>query len=167
MIYKTIFLSALLVPTIIAHNNAGLVEIQKLKSEQAQKEMELSRIGAEIEEKEALIDLMMAKVRETAARVFESLNEQEQKEFHQELNAFMVRTNKALAVPDVKNFLMTEFFNDMGKHSDEIERIKSLLIRKIIEREILKRLVKRYEENLQIAAQMDLDLAELEASASV
>lgn len=163
MIYKNIFLSAFLVPVAIANSGANVeIKIQKLREDLIPKELDLSKIGKEIEQQEELIASMMVKVKEAMSRVLESLDEQQQKDFQQEINAFLERTNNALAIPNVKNFLIHELFSDTTINSDDIERIKSLLIRRIIEKEILKRLVRRYEEHLQVAAKIDLELTALE-----
>ena len=65
MIYKSIFLSALLAPVAIANSNANVeIQIQKMRADLTNRELELSRIGKEIEAQEELIASMMSKVRE-------------------------------------------------------------------------------------------------------
>lgn len=77
MIYKTIFLSALLVPAI-TYGDID-TDILQLKEIIFQKELALSKIANEIEKQEELIESMISKTIETAAKVYRSLGSEEEK----------------------------------------------------------------------------------------
>ncbi|HEX2977885.1 MAG TPA: hypothetical protein VHO47_02085 [Candidatus Babeliales bacterium] len=161
MIYKTIFLSALLVPAI-TYGDID-TDILQLKEIIFQKELALSKIANEIEKQEELIESMISKTIETAAKVYRSLgSEEEKKELCKKLDEIEKKCEKILEVRNVKKFLMDELFNDMTDQADRIERIKSLLIRRVIEKEILKKMIRDYAQPFEELVNMHLELVELE-----
>jgi hypothetical protein len=159
MIYRSIFLSALLVPVAIAHSNTNIeIQREKLQEELFQKELALSKIGKEIDAQEKLLDIMWNDLLTALSNTFESLNEQEKKMVKEKLKSFEDRFEIALSGANLDNFLVNEFFNDTTSNNEQIERVKSLMVRRVIEQEILKHLVENYENNLQIVAELHLAL---------
>ncbi len=76
----------------------------------------------------------------------------------EKLKSFEDRFEIALSGANLDNFLVNEFFNDTTSNNEQIERVKSLMVRRVIEQEILKHLVENYENNLQIVAELHLAL---------
>ncbi len=67
-------------PVAIAHSNANIeIQRKKLQEELFQKELELSKIGKEIDAQEKLLDIMWNDLLTALSNTFDSLNEQEKK----------------------------------------------------------------------------------------
>lgn len=159
MNYINIFLSVLLAPCALTYCSNTEMQIQQLKEELYKKELELSRLGKEIEEQEKLIEAMFDKLIDLHSQIQNSLNQNEKNEFLAELNAFQKRFDDAIDNLQIKNFLLTEFFIDKDI---KIERVKSIMIRSSIERELLKELIRNYEAKLQELAQLFSKLSKFE-----
>jgi hypothetical protein len=162
MNYKNIFLSFLLATFSITRCNNTEIQIKQLKEDLYKKELELSRLGKEIEEQEQLLESMFDKAANIMAHELHSLTEHEKKEFKGRIALFAKNVDHILTNTKVTNFLMNEFFSNEKADNIKPHRIKSLMIRFIVEKQILKRLFQRFENCLQQVVQLDAELNELE-----
>lgn len=163
MMYKNILLTVLLVPFVIASNSDIDARIQELKNARDEKSLELSNISKTIAEKESLIEAIESKGRIIYSKISDKLNEQEAKEFKNELNTFEDNLGQALAKKnDIQPLLMKVFINGHKDTEDELESIKSLVIRHRVEYILLKKLFKHYEKCLQELIKIDHELDNLQ-----
>jgi hypothetical protein len=161
MNYKNILLSTLLAPCALTYCNNTEIQIQRLEDDLIKKELELSKLGKEIEEQEQLIETMFDKIINIMTQELNGLNEHDKKEFRGSIILFGKRFDHATDNLEITNFLINEFFNDEKPQSIKIQRIKSMLIRSSIEKKLLKRLIQTYEAGLQQLAQLDFALCEI------
>lgn len=161
--YKTIFLGLVLIPFIGVHaSSSSEVSAEQLRNDLFEKNLELSTLSKEIEAREELIELMMWKAISAMKELVKSWTDEEKNEFLKELSAFQERYNQAFTTAKIKSYLVSEMLNDEGESNDAFERIKSLLVRRLVEKDILKHLLKRYEAQLQASAELQFQLTEIE-----
>jgi hypothetical protein len=161
MTHKSIFLSLLLIPFIIVCNSAIDKRVQALKDDVFARGIKLSRMSSEIIEKQDLLEEIMLKCGNIIAIACKSLDKPEERKFRNEIAFFGGRLDTALAAHDIKGFLTDEFFN-IAKTSDVLTRIKALLIKHFIEMELLRELVRRYEEYLQETLNINKEIIKLQ-----
>lgn len=133
-------------------------DISQLREELLKKQLELSDLGLQIEQREIMFDQMTKE----STSLFDSLTEQRRNEIMDQVAAFIERFNDASVKGEIKSFLMHEFCNDAMENWDTLARAKSLLIRRLVEREILKQLLYRYAEQLEVITTMNLELLNYE-----
>lgn len=163
MTYKNIFLGALLVPFAIFSNSDIDAHIQELKRAQHEKELKLSEIGKIILEKEEMIDSIRSKSISVYSLICALLNDQEKKEFMEEVEIFEEDLDKAfIAKEDLKQLFEQEFINRGKSNEDQIARVKSSIIRYKMEYNFLKGLFKNYEKCLEELIKINIELDSLQ-----
>ena len=170
MNYKTIFLTMLFVPIAAMGRNTVDTRIQRMEENIFQKQLELSKLGALITEKDKLlysfkseshdvfrliIDKRMRALRqkndgnalpqEEEARLYKSKRELDI--FY--TNALMTYKN----TKSIEGILVNGLFEE-----DEFQSLKFYAIRYTIEQAILKSLVKKYEIHIQQLIALELNL---------
>ena len=150
-------------PAITSTNNDVGLQREQLSVDLLKKELEISKIGKEIEEQEKILESMYINCVEVIANIFKKLNECERKKFTEKLSHYEESFHAAFFSTNIKNFLLAQIFNQTTDHP-MAERVKSLLTRRFVEREILRSLMLKYENALQEMSEINAKLVELNKS---
>ncbi len=161
MPYRNMFLSALLVPCVLMGSENVETQIRELKRNMLELARELSKMSDDIIQQQELADNIMAEAQDISIEACKSLNEQDKEIFINEIVGFGRRLDSTIASGDVKGFFIKEFFNDK-KNKNEFIRIKFLMIKRFIEYEILKELVRSYEYLIQRVIEIDREIMKLQ-----
>lgn len=165
MNYKNILLSTLLAPCALTYCNNTEIQIQQLEDDLIKKELELSKLGKEIEAQERLIECMFDNMVNAMARIQSSLkNEEEKKEFSETIINFENSFDNAMLNRNIQNFIINELFCMQTDYQITTRRIKSLIIRYDIELKLLKRLFLNYEKLLQELLILNSELDEMKTN---
>lgn len=155
---NTIFLRALLVPFTIASINETNTSVEGLKKHLEEKAVELSNLSERITKKEVLIDAMTSRGRNFYSLIYETSDDSDAEEFKDEIKKFQESFNKAsFSKNSLKEFLLKKL-TSTTKGTDEVERIKSWIIRYKIEYLLLKNLIESYEKCLRELLEVEIQL---------
>jgi len=144
-------------------------KVRQLQEVRFQKELELSELGAKIAEKEALLRFMYLKSDEFVAELIQEkkIDGQEKELFLKKLNDFYQNFGKIVDQKlatriDVEHWLAQElFFKSENSKTENFDTLKFHVIRDILERNLLKTLLARYELCLQELIVIDRELDSL------
>ncbi len=171
MNYKTIFLTMLFVPIAAMGRNTVDTRIQRMEENIFQKQLELSKLGALIAEKDKLLSSLKSESHDVFRLIIDkrmralgqkndgnALAQEEEARLYKELdifytNALMTYKNKK----SVEGILVNGLFQE-----DEFQSLKFYAIRYAIEQAILKSLVKKYEIHIQQLIALDTELENLQ-----
>jgi hypothetical protein len=174
MTSNTMLLIALLVPATFTHCVESIdMQIRELKEAQFQKELALSDLGKIISEKDELFQSMWQAANNFSLKLINekkkslNLNEQEVKEFTEELNTSLANFGEALNEAiifkkNVKQFFVKELLDERSRESKALETLKFHIIRNSLEFQLLRTLIERYEEGHQELIEINSKLADLQ-----
>lgn len=165
MTYKSIILTILLVPCSIRSDDITDARIQQLEEKLFQKELELSRLGATIAEKDNFFSslesevqrifssLLEKKVNQTEKKSGKSLSQEEEKKLSAELSNETITFACTFCAnyrnqENIHSFLLNGLIREEENADMEFESLKFYIIRCTFERELLKHFIVRYEKCL-------------------
>lgn len=123
-------------------------QLDELNSELKKQLLIVSELGKKIAAQEDLIKSIREKASLTLYEVLEPLNDQEKKEFNDEIQGFLERMHLIIkGESKTEDFFMKELFLNT-KNNYAIAQVKSPYIRLIIERQIWKDLFADYQKSL-------------------
>jgi hypothetical protein len=180
MTYKGMLLSALLAPCAIIGDNSVDIRIQQLEDEYFQKELELSRLGDMIAERDKLLSSLDSE----SQNLFESLKYKKIKQLekkndgkplseieqNQLSDALQDAVNEFINIfvatcrekKDIKGILSEGLFvRDENAVIPEFESLRFHLIRAGVERDLIILLVKQYEDCIRKLLAIETELENL------